>query len=108
MPYYLSIGMTADEFWNGDPWLTVEYQRADELKRQRQSEEMWFMGLYNFNAVSTAIYNAFRGKAKPKNYLEQAIRVTPYTEEEKAAIAERERQRTIDYFNKLAKKWESK
>ena len=101
--------MTAAEFWDGDPWLAVAYQRAHDVTRQRQSEEMWFMGLYNFRAVSTAISNAFRAKGtRPQKYLEEPIRVIPYTEEEKAAIAERERQKTIDYFNKLAKKWESK
>lgn len=101
--------MSAEQFWNGDPWLAPAYIKADSYKRQRQSEEMWFMGLYNYKAVATAVQNSFRAKnAKPQKYFEEAIRVIPYTEEEKAEMAERERQKTIDYFNKLAKKWEGK
>lgn len=99
--------MTAAEFWDGDPWLAAAYRRANDLIRQRKSEEMWLMGLYAFNAVSTAVGNAFRKKGtRPQKYMEEPIRIIPYTEEEKAAIAERERQKTIDYFNNLAKKWE--
>ena len=82
------------------------FRRMERIKRQRQSEELWLAGLYNFNAVSVAIGNAFRKKGtRPQKYLEEPIRIVPYTEEEKAVIAEKERQKTIDYFNRLAKKW---
>ena len=68
---------------------------------------MWLQGLYNYKAVYTATHNAllpfFKG-GKPEKYAEEPLRIIPYTEEEKAAIAEKERQKVIEYFNKMAKK----
>lgn len=98
--------MTAAEFWDGDPWLAAAYRESAQLRIQRKSEEMWLQGLYVCNAVSAALGNAFRKKGSPEvKYMEEPIRLIPYTEQEKEAIAERERKKTIEYFNKLAKKW---
>ena len=107
LPFYLSIGMPYDLFWNGDVWLAAVYYRAHQLAVQRKSEEMWLQGLYNFAAVSVAVGNALRKKgARAKSYPEEPIRLTPYTEGEKAALAERERRKAIAYFDNMQKKWE--
>lgn len=99
--------MTHEQYWYGDVWMVEGFREADKLKRQRKSEELWMAGLYNHNAVAVAVSNAFRKKGTaPQKYLEEAIRVVPYTKVEKEMIAKRERQKTIDYFNRLAKKWE--
>ena len=99
--------MTYDQFWHGDVWLADAYYRADQLSIQRRSEEMWLQGLYNFAAVSVAVGNALRRKgAKAKTYPEEPIRLIPLTEEEKAARAERERRKAVEYFNNLQKKWD--
>lgn len=101
--------MTAVEFWEGDPWLAAAYRKSVGIRNQRHSEEMWLQGLYIFNAVSTAVGNAFRKKGtKPQPYMEEPIRVTPMTEAEKEARAERERQKVIAYFNNMEKKWKKK
>lgn len=108
LPYYLSIGMTAAEFWNDDPWLAAAYRKADEFRRQKCSEEMWLQGLYIYNAFNVVIGNALRKKGTPaEKYLEEPIRVTPLSEQEKEEKAEKERRKTIEYFNRLAKKFES-
>ena len=99
--------MTPEQFWYGDVWLAADYYRAHQLTIQRRSEEMWLQGLYNFAAVSIAVGNAMRKKGtKAKHYPEKALRLIPYTEEEKAVLAEQERQKAIAYFDKLQKKWD--
>lgn len=99
--------MTYDQFWCGDVWLAEAYYRANLLSIQRRSEEMWLQGLYNFFAVSRAVGNALRQKGtRAKPYLEEPIRLIPLTEEEKADRADRERRKTIEYFNNLQKKWD--
>lgn len=99
--------MTYDQFWHGDVWLAADYFCANQLTIQRRSEEMWLQGLYNFAAVSTALGNALRKKGtRAKNYPEEPIRLTPYTEAEKAARAERERRKAVEYFNNLQKEWD--
>lgn len=98
--------MTYDQYWNGDVDIARAYYEADKRARQRKSEEMWLMGVYAYNAVATAVGNALRKKGtKPQNYMESAIRVIPYTAEEREAIALKERQKTIEYFNRMAQMW---
>lgn len=101
--------MTADQFWHGEPELAAAYRRAAEIQNQRKSEEMWLQGLYFFQAVSTSLHNAFSKKGtKPAKYMEEPIRVTPLTEEEKEEKARIERERVIDYFNRMAKKFKQR
>lgn len=50
-PYYLSIGMTVDQFWNDDPMLTKYYRKADGLKIDRKNQELWLQGLYVYEAL---------------------------------------------------------
>lgn len=108
-PYYLSIGMTFTQFWEEDSLLVKAFRKAEELSRQKKSEEMWLQGFYNFNAFSTALSNLNFGKKKkkPNKYMENPIRLLPLTELEKEAKAEEERKKVIAYFNNLAKKWET-
>ena len=62
-PYYLSIGMTADEFWNGDNGLPKAFREADkdksgfiEKKELRAIIEAFFINfldketVYNFDS----------------------------------------------------------
>ena len=88
-------------------WLAQDFYEAHLLKVQRASEEMWLQGLYTHAAVSIAVSNAFRRKGtSPQKYPEEPIRLIPYTEEEEKARRERERQKAIDYFTNLQKKWD--
>lgn len=101
--------MTADQFWNGEPELVAAYYRADQLRQQRVSETEWLQGLYVFRAVSTALANAFsKPGTRPHRYMEEPIRLLPLTEEEKLEKAEQERQRVVDYFNRMAQNFNKK
>lgn len=64
------------------------------------------MGVYVYNAVATALNNGF-SKSKV-NYMEEPIRVIPYTEEEQKARAIKEQKKAIAYFDRLAKNFENK
>lgn len=107
-PYFLSIGMDFAQYWYGDSWLTQAYYEANKYKTQRGSEEMWLQGYYNFQAFSTALSNLNFGKKhrKANEYLKEPLRVIPLTEEEQKTKEETERKKVIEYFNRLAKKWE--
>lgn len=54
-PYYLSIGMSLDEYWNGDCHNAVYYRKADKLKRQRANEDAWLQGAYVYSAISALV-----------------------------------------------------
>lgn len=112
-PYYLAIGMTHDQYWCDDPWLVVTYKRAHMMKVEMRNQELWLQGGYFFNALSAAFDNfsmslSKKNKGKPREkYLEEPIRITPLTEGEKEAKAREERQKTIDFFTNLQKKFEA-
>lgn len=53
-PYYLSVGMTARQYWNEDVMLTVAYRRAQELRDRRVNREAWLHGAYVYNALCCA------------------------------------------------------
>ena len=96
--------MPASDFWYGDPWLAAGYRRANELTRQRKSEEMWLQGKYFFDALNAVFANVLSKKGQPhQKYLEEPYRLIPYTEEEMEARAEKERKKLIAYLNNMVK-----
>ena len=92
-------GMTYEEFWNGDPWMTRAYAQAYLLKRRMMNEELWLNGVYTANAFQTVLGNAF-GKKRLK-YLEKPLEIFEKTEAEKEQEAREERQRLVNFLSKL-------
>ena len=103
------MGMSYELYWEGDPWLTEAYAEAHKTAIQHKSWELWLQGLYIHEAFGVVIKNAFSRKGtRPAKYMDEPIRVVPLSEAEKAEKTERERQRTIEYFNRLEKEWNKK
>ena len=70
-PYYLSIGMSPEQYWDGDPTLAKYYRQADEIKRTRRNQELWLQGMYIYEALCdvSPVLNAFAKKGtKPNPY----------------------------------------
>lgn len=91
-PYYLSIGMTADQFWNDDPTLVIYYRKAAELKNERMNQELWLQGMYIYEALCdvSPIMNAMAKKGtKPHPYPESPYPISD--RQRKQDIAEKER-----------------
>ena len=92
-PYYLSIGMTYEQYWEGDCWLPKYYREARELRVRRESEQAWLIGRYVYDALCSVspILHAFaKNGTKAHPYLDK-----PYPSTEKEA-KEREIQRLKD------------
>ncbi len=107
--YYMSIGVSYDEFWYGD-YCRLKYYEARYLaQRKIQNEQAWMQGAYIFHAVSVALGNAFRKKgSKPENYLEKPIEFFGKTAQEEKAEAEKAKQRIIANLNRIASEWNRK
>ena len=90
-------GMTYNEFWHGDPWLAASYRKAYVERRKAENTRDWLQGAYFYNAITTALGNAFRKKgAQPLNYLEEPFTIFPLTEEEKATKQAKEEKALMD------------
>ena len=72
-PYYLSIGMTPEQYWDGDPTLARAYRRAQELKLEQRNEYAWLQGMYIYEALG-AVSPIFRSFAK------RGTKAMPYVE----------------------------
>ena len=87
--YYMAIGVSFDEFWNGD-YTQLKYRiEANRLMLEERNREMWIQGMYVYDAVTTAMYNVNRGKKPQKEYMDKPIRITKPSEEEKEAEAQK-------------------
>lgn len=89
-PYYLSIGMTEEQYWDRDSTLVVAYRKAEELKTNRKNQEMWLQGAYVYEALCrvSPLLHAFAKKGtKPVPYIAEPFTITEkqaeYRQEEK-------------------------
>ena len=87
----MSIGMSYDEFWNGDVGLVVAYRKAEELRYKRQNQAMWLQGMYIYDALCDASplfrFSMKKGAIKPEPYPQEPY---PVTADEVNARKERE------------------
>lgn len=94
LPYYMAIGMTPDEYWDGEAELPKYYRKADELRRKRENERLWLQGAYVYEAIAdmVPVLHAFAKKgAKPTPYPKE-----PYALTEKEVKERRERNDQIE------------
>lgn len=96
-PQYLAIGMTYEQFWDGDCTLVVDYRKAEEIRNRKLNQEMWLQGMYFYEALCDVapIIRAFGKKGtRPHKYPSE-----PYslTEKERKATNERKERQV---FNK--------
>lgn len=89
-PFYLSIGMTYDQFWEQDCELVRAYRKAEELRQRRKNQELWLQGRYIYDAlcaVSPVLHAFAKNGTQPSPYLEK-----PYpSDKEESAARTRER-----------------
>ena len=92
-PYYMSIGMSYDEFWNGDVSMVKAYRKANELRDRRRNQEFWLQGMYFYEALcdASALFRFTTKKSvKPEPYVKEPY---PITEAEVREREERERRK---------------
>ena len=93
-PYYLSIGMTPEQYWDGDCTLVKYYRKAEELRNDRRNQELWLQGMYIYEAlcdVSPVLHSFAKKGTKPIPYSSKPYSIT----EKQRAKDEEEKQRKI-------------
>lgn len=91
--YYMALGVSCDDFWNGDYTLLKFYVDTYQLAVERQNEQLWLQGLYFYEAIGVALSNAF-AKHSTAKYPDKPHRITPLSEREKEA----EQKKQVDDF----------
>lgn len=105
-PAYLTMGMSSDEYWNGDARVCRAYRRKREEELKLQDEMLWRQGAYIYQALICVApyFNSIKPR-KPEEYIkpfsymadEQKKRETEQNQINRAAAAF---QVWADSFNK--------
>lgn len=114
-PFFISIGMTYEQFWHGDVTMTRDYLKAYKIKMDRQVEReqwnIWKQGVYIYEALCdvSPVLHAFSKKGtKPLPFSKAPYGMEEYeqnkeerepTEQEK----ENERMKAQIFFSNLAR-----
>ena len=53
----MSMGMTYDQYWYGDPLMVRAFFKADKLRQKRVNEEAWLYGAYVYHALAATVGN---------------------------------------------------
>lgn len=95
-PHYMSIGMTYDEFWNGDVSLCGVYRKAEELRDKRQNQTLWLQGMYIYEALCDASplfrFSMKKGTVKPEPYAKEPYPITAAEVQEREEHEARKKQ----------------
>lgn len=88
----MAIGMSYDQFWNGDPEIAKVYRKADAIRQRRMNQELWLEGIYMVNALSATVGNMFT-KGQKNQYPAEPL---PITLEEQQERKEREQKARME------------
>lgn len=99
-PYYLSIGMTYEQFWNQDVELVKYYRQSQRYYSDRKNTEAWLQGMYIYDAISTSIYNCF-GRKRGQSVATYVSKPYPIHQDE----VEQEKQLKVEEERAKAKVW---
>lgn len=86
LPYYLSIGMTYEQYWNDDCCLVKYYRQAEKYRSEKKNQELWLQGAYIYEAVCCVapVLNPFAKQGtKPIPYREEPYCITKESVERK-------------------------
>lgn len=105
-PFYMSIGMTYDEFWFGKPERAKYYRKAYELKKKQLNEQLWLQGMYFFEAicdVAPILVAMPKKDAKIQPYSTEPYALTVKEQEERERREnERKQKKMLERFNAMA------
>jgi len=101
--------MTYEQYWYGDNFICKFYHEANRRRRDERNTELWLQGLYNYKALTVALYNSFKDKGKsPDKYFEEPIKIYPQNEKQKELEAKKERQKAVDFFEQMRLNYKKK
>lgn len=105
-PIYMSMGMSYDEFWFGEPERVKYYRKAHEIKKKQMNEQLWLQGLYIYEAfcdVSPILVTMPKRGAKILPYSEMPYALTQNeAKKQKEDAAQRKQKAMLDMFARKA------
>ena len=76
----MSIGMSYEDFWDGDVDMVKTYRMAAELRDKRRNQELWLQGMYIYEALCDASplfrFSMKKGTVRPEPYAKEPYPIT--------------------------------
>ena len=102
-PYYLSIGMSYQEFWHGEVELVKAYREAYKMRRKENNFNAWLQGRYFYEALCCASpllrTSLGKGKVKAMDYCKRPYDL--YEEDKKRSEEEDAKQQQEKIFKAM-------
>lgn len=57
LPFYLAIGMSLTEYFDGDSMLARYFRQAYQVKQEQDDYSAWLQAVYIYKAIDCALYN---------------------------------------------------
>ena len=115
-PYFIAMGMTYEQFWQGDVTMTKAYLKAYKVRQKEQVDinewNIWKQGMYIYEAlcdVSPVLHAFSRKGTKPLPYprvpygMEDKIEKIEENKEPTAQEVENERLKAQVFFSNWAR-----
>lgn len=64
-PYYLSIGMTYEQFWEDDVELINDFSKAEEYRQLKLNNQLWLQGAYIRIAIGSCLSKGVKYPKEP-------------------------------------------
>lgn len=93
--YYMSLGMSYSDYWDGDNQMVKYYRQLDKINREHENYLAWLQGMYFYEALLDAspMFRDMLKNPKPIPYREYPL---PMSEEEDQRIAEMKNRKTME------------
>ena len=82
-PYYMSYGMSYDEFWFGSPEIAKFYFKAHEIKERRKNNDLWYQGQYIYDTLIRVAPLFSVQPSEPIGYMDEPYPMTKAEAEER-------------------------
>lgn len=93
-PYYMSYGMTYDEYWYDDCFKVKFYREMYKIQLKNEDRNMWKQGMYIYEAlcdVSPILHAFSKNGTKPLPY-----RTKPMLEENEELLSNKEKEKKVE------------
>lgn len=89
IPFFLNVGMTYEQFWDGDCHMTRYYMKAWKLKEKKQSDDLdllaWMIGQYVTEAIGST-FGKSKYPRKPRSWEQSELENNAIPEEARAEM----------------------
>ena len=85
--WYLSIGMSYGDYWDGDPAIAKHYREKNRCDMERMNTQLWLQGAYIYEAILDTVpaFNILSKKREPTPYRESPMPLTKQAQDRRKA-----------------------